>query len=158
MGSKVVVKVTVMNQLEQKMQEERGHSWVMQAKREAQAYQRELRQKIAAPKLGARYLTTKGSLVCVEAVKEAVVLVRFESGIQQAITWEQFAMWKELNAKTLEQLTPQQYLKVQIQRLQEQKRRVNLKPGFPEDKQLVIKGLDLAIQALYNLKNPNNQW
>lgn len=148
----------VENQIEKTLSADRGERWVQQAKRQALAYQQVVRKEALASKIGARYLTQKGSLVRLQAVREQGVVVTFQSGGQKEVNWDVFNKWVPLNAVNLSQLATSQLLKVQIQALQEQKRRVNEQRGLPEDKQLVIKGLDLAIQAIQNLQNPNNQW
>ena len=48
--------------------------------------------------------------------------------------------------------------KMQLQVLKDQKRRVNNQPYPIDEKRWILKGLDLAMQALQNVQNPNNQW
>lgn len=147
----------VENQIEKKLSAARGESWVAQAKREALAYQQSLKIEALKSKIGTRYLTRKGTIVRLRDVTPHRAVVEFPSSGLKEIQWSIFNTWIALNATSMNQLAASQQLDVQIQTLQEQKRRVNLQRRLPEDKQLVLKGLDLAIQALQNLQNPNNQ-
>ena len=148
----------VMNQIEKTLSEERGEAWVKQAKRQALRYQESVRLESLKGKVGSRYLTQSGTIVILKEVTPEGVLAKYPSGSQRMVAWSTFNTWIALNPASMNQLSATQQLAVQIQVLQEQKRRVNLQHRLPEDKRLILKGLDLAIQSLQNLQNPNNQW
>ena len=147
------------NKIEKTLREERGDKWVMQAKREAMAYQAQVKEDHLRNKLGSYYLTRTGSLVRLREVKSLQqIVVEFPTGLKREVQSSQIDHWIPVNRLTLDQLSNRQQLEIQIQVLQEQKRRVNSQDLLPEDKKLTIKGIELSIQALQNLYNPNNQW
>ena len=147
------------NKIEKTLREDRGDKWVIQAKREARIYQQQLKMESLKKNIGSKYLTRKGSVVRLKEVKAAhTVIVEFPTGFKKEVHVSVFNTWVRLNETSIKNLSSCQQLSVQIHALQEQKRRINLQHLLPEDKALMIKGIDLSIQTLQNLQNPNNKW
>lgn len=150
--------MTTMNQLEQKLREARGDQWVDGVKTQALAYQKSLRVETQKSKEGSFYLTAKGTKVRVRQITARKVKVEFPDGSLKEVSMTTFERWIPIHPSNMNQFALKQQLDMQLQVLKDQKRRVNNQPYPIDEKRWILKGLDLAMQALQNVQNPNNQW
>lgn len=150
--------MVTMNQLEQQLRATRGDQWVEGAKTQALAYQEFLRGEAQKDKMGSFYLTSKGTKVRVRKIMTRKVEVEFPDGSLKEVPMTTFQRWIPIHPSNMNQFALKQQLDMQLQVLKDQKRRVNNQPYPIDEKQWILKGLDLAMQALQNVQNPNNQW